>query len=151
MAFTRMRMSVVTPEATAAPSRAVRTRSFQISRMAGAGLGLQGPAVAGTLGTLSSLEPSPPWPGQQAGPQATPREPREPQASEGPVGARHQQVGLVTRLAWDAGHCRAQERPLVTPHQRRAEPLSTPHPPETRATPAPSPCAPQAGFSLWVP
>lgn len=97
VAFTRMRMSVVTPEATAAPSRAVRTRSFQISRMAGAGLGLQGPAVAGTLGTLSSLEPSPPWPGQQAGPQATPREPREPQASEGLVGPG------TSRWVWSPG------------------------------------------------
>lgn len=46
VASARMRMSVVRPEAAAAPSRAVRTPFFQVSPMKG-GQGRAGPAPAG--------------------------------------------------------------------------------------------------------
>lgn len=49
VASTRMRMSVVTPEATAAPSRAALTLSFQVSLMGGAGLALWEWAAVGRL------------------------------------------------------------------------------------------------------
>lgn len=78
VASTRMRMSVVRPEATAAPCRAARTRFFQVSPMRGRHLpGQQGaprlhgcrlghlerrPVLAGTLNSLL---------GQGAGPQTT--------------------------------------------------------------------------------
>ena len=76
MVPTRMRRSAVRPETAAAPSRAVKTRCFQVSPMVGAGLAPVGPRRAPRLRWLerpsSSLGLRQPTPaGQRAGPRTT--------------------------------------------------------------------------------
>lgn len=76
MVPTRMRSSAVRPETAAVPSRAVKTRCFQVSPMVGAALAPVGPRGAPRLCWLERLSSSPglrrPTPtGQWAGPRTT--------------------------------------------------------------------------------
>ena len=76
MVPTRTRSSAVRPETAAAPSRAVKTRCFQVSPMLGGRTGTRGATGAPRLRWLECPLSSPGlrWPtpaGQRAGPRTT--------------------------------------------------------------------------------
>lgn len=102
---TRMRSSAVRPETAAAPSRALKTRCFQVSPMVGAGLAPVGPRGAPRLRWLerSSSSLGLRWPtpaGQQAGPrtalQSRGAPPTPCMASDGLQGPGARLPGLVS-------------------------------------------------------